>query len=231
MKKMGVVRSNIFCVWILLFFISANAAVFIQTAGAADELAQTVSLIVKLVNGLTPEEKAAVIARNGGVEISSIPVLRLHIVELSLSEISRTLSRYQPDSQVQSIELNNKRKVEGTPADPLYIEQWALPKIGWDAVFGSVVPIALSTVTVLDTGVDASHADLSGSLVAGTSVLDGTDPGDIGTKTETEGKTLKWFRNIWNCHHMNNSRSTKFKAHKPLQILIPKNALSSCMDG
>ena len=30
-------------------------------------------------------------------------------------------------------------------------------------------------MAVLDTGVDASHSDLSGSLVAGTSILDGTD--------------------------------------------------------
>jgi len=50
----------------LFFFVFANSAVFIQTAGAADELAQTVSLIVKLINSLTPEEQAAVIARNGG---------------------------------------------------------------------------------------------------------------------------------------------------------------------
>ena len=36
------------------------------------------SVLVKLVPGLTPESQAAVITRNGGVETSSIPALRLH---------------------------------------------------------------------------------------------------------------------------------------------------------
>ena len=30
-------------------------------------------------------------------------------------------------------------------------------------------------VAVLDTGVDGSHADLAGNLVAGTSILDGSN--------------------------------------------------------
>jgi len=38
----------------------------------------TTSLIVKLVGGLLPEEQADVIASNGGIEISTVPALRLH---------------------------------------------------------------------------------------------------------------------------------------------------------
>jgi len=39
----------------------------------------TSSIIVKLVDGLSPGEQAVVIARNRGFEKSSVPALRLHI--------------------------------------------------------------------------------------------------------------------------------------------------------
>ena len=70
-------------------------------------------------------------------------------------------------------------------SDPQYSSQWSLPKIGWDQVFGSVAPAALSTVAILDTGVDATHPELAGRLVQGTSILDGgpgtSDPRGHGT--------------------------------------------------
>ena len=52
---------------------------------------------------------------------------------------------------------------------------WALPKIGWDQAYGSVTPSGSSTIAVLDTGVDASVADLSGRILSGYSAF-GTDP-------------------------------------------------------
>src|SRR5262249_31668902 len=60
------------------------------------------------------------------------------------------------------------------------------PRIGWDQLYGSVTPAGSATVAVLDTGVDASHEDLQGKLVGGTSVLAGenatTDPNGHGTE-------------------------------------------------
>src|SRR5207302_10758375 len=53
-------------------------------------------------------------------------------------------------------------------------------------VFGSVAPGASVVVAVLDTGIDATHPDLSGNVVPGTSILDGsnglTDPSGHGTR-------------------------------------------------
>jgi hypothetical protein len=142
------------------------------------------SVIVKMVPGLTQDQQREVIARNGGVWKSSILALRLHVVEIVATEISTTLNRYQSDSQVVSAEENKQRLWQMAPSDPLYIDQWALPKIGWDAVFGAMVPTGSATVAILDSGVDASHPDL-GEIVVGTSILDGsnglTDPGGHGT--------------------------------------------------
>ena len=61
------------------------------------------------------------------------------------------------------------------PSDPLYPQQWSLPKIGWDSAFGNIVPSGNVIVAILDTGVEASHPDLVANIVPGTSILDGSN--------------------------------------------------------
>src|SRR3989441_2755878 len=143
------------------------------------------SLLVKLVDGLSPALQADVIARNGGVERSVIPALRLHVIDVPPSDLAAVRANYLADPRVVSVEENRTRVWEAVPADPLYVYQWALPRIGWDQVFGKVAPAGTATVALLDTGVDALHPDLAGKVVPGTSILDGsngmTDPSGHGT--------------------------------------------------
>src|SRR2546427_6635893 len=55
------------------------------------------SLIAKLIAGLSADEQAAVITRNGGIETSQIPALRLHVVAVPTADLADTLARYQAD--------------------------------------------------------------------------------------------------------------------------------------
>src|SRR5205809_4566 len=143
------------------------------------------SFIVKLAGALSADEQQAVIARNGGVEISSVPALRLHHIEAASDTLNATVERYQSDPQVESVEREKIRAVGGTPSDPAYPDQWALPKIGWDSVYGTVSPTGTATIAVLDTGVDASQPDLVGHVSPGYSVLSASsadiDPNGHGT--------------------------------------------------
>ncbi len=88
------------------------------------------------------------------------------------------------DGNVSRVEADRVRTAEADPSDSGYADQWSLPKIGWNNVFGSPVS-GSAVVALLDTGVDASHPDLAGQLVPGTSILDGsagtTDPNGHGT--------------------------------------------------
>jgi hypothetical protein len=153
-------------------------------ASGQDAAAPT-SVLVKLVPGLTPESQAAVITRNGGVEISFIPALRLHVVQVAIAELAAVTTRYQSDPLVEHVEDNRVRVSEAIPSDPLYTSQWALPKIGWDNVFGAVDVPGTAKVAILDTGVDAQHPDLAGVVVPGISMIDGSngmvDPSGHGT--------------------------------------------------
>src|SRR2546425_1243461 len=160
-------------------------ALLIPTLSAAQTPSPISSLLVKLVDGLSAQEQADVIARDGGVEISSIPALRLHVIQVAPADLPQVLANYQADPQVVNAEENKTRQSQAFPTDPLYPNQWALPKIGWDQVFGAVTPTGSAIVAILDTGVDAQHPDLAGNVIPGTSILDGsagtTDPSGHGT--------------------------------------------------
>src|SRR5256886_10672687 len=160
-------------------------ALLIPTLSGAQTPSPTSSLLVKLVDGLSVQEQADVIARNGGLEISSIPALRLHVIQVAPADLPQVVANYQADPQVVNAEENKTRQSQAFPTDPLYPNQWALAKIGWDSVFGAVMPTGSAIVAILDTGVDAQHPDLAGNVIPGTSILDGsagtTDPSGHGT--------------------------------------------------
>jgi len=150
---------------------------------AAAQSAPPASIIVKLVAGVT--DPANVVATNGGILRSSIPALGLHVIDVPAAELADTLARYQADPRVERAEQNKVRVSESVPGDPLYAGQWALPRIAWDQVFGTMTPTGTAKVAILDTGVDALHPELAGVIVPGTSILDSsngtTDPSGHGT--------------------------------------------------
>jgi hypothetical protein len=167
-----------------LVLVAVLCAVLIPLVASA-QTSTTSSLIVKLIPGLTADQQAAVIARNGGTETSSIPALRLHVIAVPTADLETVRASYAADSQVVSVEDNKSRQSETIPADALYSSQWALPKIGWETVFGTVTPTGIAKVFVLDTGIDALHPDLAGKVLPGKSMLDSsdatTDPSGHGT--------------------------------------------------
>ena len=87
----------------LLWVVLMVAGIFCSAAFAANQT-DTITLIVKLVQGLTAEQQAAVIARDGGTEQSTIPALRLHVIKVPTADLSLVLKDYQSDPQVESVE-------------------------------------------------------------------------------------------------------------------------------
>src|SRR5512132_216897 len=126
----------------------------------------TTSIIVQARAGLSQTEQADIIARNGGVETSSILVLRLHVVEVPADRVGQYLNAYQGDPDVESADKDRVREAEGAPNDSAYGQQWALPQIGWDQVYGSVRPSGSATIAVLDTGVQTGDVSLTGGFSA-----------------------------------------------------------------
>jgi hypothetical protein len=108
---------------IFLASVFASSAASAQTSPASTP---TSSLIVKLAAGLSADEQAAVVARNGGVEIASVPALRLHTIQVDTDQLDAIAANYRADPQVLRVELNNVRQSNAIPSDPFYSQQWAL---------------------------------------------------------------------------------------------------------
>ena len=114
------------------------------------------SLIVRTVPGLTDADIADAIAAGGGTEVSSVPALRLHVVQVDAATVADSIAAYSADARVESVDRDRTRDAEATPNDPAYPDQWSLPQIGWDQAYGSSTISGVSTIAVLDTGVQSS---------------------------------------------------------------------------
>ena len=82
------------------------------------------------------------------------------------SGVSEIIEQYRKSSDVAFAEPNFLASAFETPNDPLYGNQWNLKKVmveeSYDVAKGGYGPIA-----IIDTGVDASHPDLSGLVLSG----------------------------------------------------------------
>jgi hypothetical protein len=135
--------------------------------------------IVTFGAGVSAADQAAAIAAAGATSTDTIAALRMQAVAAGASAVAAL----NADPRVARVEPDRSRATEADPSDPGYTGQWALPKIGWDSVYGTTIA-GSATVAILDTGVDGSEADLSGKLVGGTTLVGSaptTDPNGHGT--------------------------------------------------
>ncbi|MHB8991418.1 MAG: S8 family serine peptidase, partial [Chloroflexota bacterium] len=110
-------------------------------------------------------------------QIAGLEVLRLGVPAGQELEIARQL-RELPG--VEWVEPNYLREVMRDPADRPYPQlQWGLRRIQAEQAWGIATGSPEVIVAVLDTGIDRSHPDLAGKLVAGYDFLnDDPDPDD-----------------------------------------------------
>ncbi len=139
------------------------------------------SFIVTFAAGTSAAEQDASLAAVGAGASSSVPQLRMAAADLTADQVHAL----QADPAVARLDLDRTRVTESIPSDSAYADQWSLPKVGWDQLYGTVGIAGTSTVAILDTGVDGSHFDLDEVVLPGTSILDGsnglTDPNGHGT--------------------------------------------------
>ena len=140
----------------------------------------TGQILVKGRPGVAAAELEQLIERHGGKKLATLQGLDIHVVKVPAraeQQVARALGKNpkidfaEPDMLVTPVET--------IPNDTLYSDGWHLPKINaplaWDSSRGNGIVVA-----ILDTGVDSSHIDLNGQLVAGRNVAsDNNDTSDI----------------------------------------------------
>lgn len=96
------------------------------------------------------------------------PLANTEVVTLeSNASVKTAIETFNNLSTVEYAEQNRLFYADITPNDPLYIQEWGLPKIGapaaWDRSTGSNQVI----VGVIDSGVMETHPDLEANLIGG----------------------------------------------------------------
>lgn len=169
--------------WFFVFFLSAlflSIAPLASIGYGSDYVPD--ELLVQPKGGVTNEQLDKILAGHNVTVIGEIPQIRVKHIKVPSHAYEKVKLALSKNPNIEFVEYNYLAEAYATPNDPYYPStQWHLPKIsapyGWDITTGSsAVPIA-----ILDTGVDATHPDLSSKLLAGYNfAYNNTDTNDMG---------------------------------------------------
>ncbi len=142
-------------------------------------------VLVEAKAGVSDADFDKTLKSNGSKSLGKLRGLRTHAVSVPPGQTEEKLAeKLARHPHVKFAELDRLALPAATTNDPLLPSQWHLPKIkantAWDTSIGSGTIIA-----ILDTGIDPSHPDLAGQLVAGWNFYgnnsDTSDPHGHGT--------------------------------------------------
>lgn len=137
-------------------------------------------LLIQIKPGVAKGDVDNLVHAHGGVnagEIENIKVRRIKVPEHALEQVKKALSN---NPNLTFVEENFIAEAGYVPNDPKYSSQWHLPTIeapgAWDLTTDAQgVPIA-----IIDSGVDPTHPDLVGNLIAGYNFIgNNTDTQDV----------------------------------------------------
>jgi PKD repeat protein len=122
-------------------------------------------ILVRFKPEVAENDKVKIHKKHGGEKIKDFASLRLHLVKLRKDQtVEEAVKLYKMEPLVEYAEPNFIQRAMATPNDPSYSKLWGMSKIqapaAWDVTIGSGSVI----VAVIDTGIDYTHADLTGNL-------------------------------------------------------------------
>jgi subtilisin family serine protease len=154
------------------------------------------------------------IAAAGAQDAGEIPHTGVHVLLLPNDRSEEAVARaFAQRPEVAFAELDEIRAPSDvTPNDPYFeTSQWHLKKIACPTAWSTTTGSSGVTIAVLDTGVDASHPDLSAKIVPGWNIFDNnSDTRDVyGHGTQVAGTAAASSNNgsgiasvAWGCRIM-----------------------------
>jgi subtilisin family serine protease len=149
---------------IAVFGLVGGANASAAQPGAADGAPAAQRLIVGFDQGLSASSERGLIESAGATKIRDLPSINAALVDVGSSDaLSSSVRSLEALDGIRYAEPDFRLHAFGTPTDPMFPQLWGMTKIeapgAWDLFAGGPV-----TVADIDTGIDASHRDLSGNL-------------------------------------------------------------------
>jgi thermitase len=164
-------------------------------AGGAAEAQQPTrwidgELLIGFRAGVGPAERSAVYGDHGATFVEDIGQnLRVVRVRVPAPALEARLRALQGRPEIRFVEKNYVFEPALSPNDPQFASQWHLPRIlapeAWDTTQGAAGVV----IAILDSGIDATHPDFAGKLVAGYNTYNNTTTttDQVGHGTEVAG--------------------------------------------
>lgn len=116
----------------------------------------------------------------GAREVGRVPQINVRILQVPEKAEARVIAALSNNPNFEFAEPDYLANVILTPNDPYYAAyQWHLPKVSAPAAWDTTTGSAGVTIAVVDSGVQATHPDLAGRVLAGYDFVNNdSDPSD-----------------------------------------------------
>jgi thermitase len=157
---------------------SIASFVLIGTSFAADFVPGRV--LAKVSPNASENGVAMALRATGAREVGRVPQIGVRILQVPAQAEQRVIDALSRNPNFEFAEPDHIANIILTPNDPYYAAyQWHLPKVGAPAAWDTTTGSASVTVAVVDSGVQATHPDLAGRVLAGYDFANGdSDPSD-----------------------------------------------------
>lgn len=159
----------------------ALALVMVPRPAAAQAVPGDV-LLVRFRNDVTANQIARIHASANASVRRNISGIDVDVVSVPSGTAASAVAVYRQHSEVAYVELDSAvQAVDAvTVNDPAYATyQWGLPQVHAAEAWGVTTGLASVRIAVLDTGIDTSHPDLAGKVVATANFTSSTTLGDV----------------------------------------------------
>ena len=156
---------------------AAMSAMGARTGGPVGVVSGRV--LVKPKNGVPAVVVARAVLPFGGTDEGELAALGIRVVNVPPHAWAAALNKLKQTPGIEFAEPDVMYEPDATANDPYFSSAWHLEKIqaplAWDSSTGNNIVVA-----ILDTGVDASHPDLSARIVPGWNAFNGnSDTADV----------------------------------------------------